>query len=175
MAHNINIPQPPPVNPTATEINDRRIAEARKWISDEMETKTLEYVKAHVKLLHQDSGVAGLTNTHMLADQRIATHYKFKKTVKAAQAVMLASCNFYSEKYFMWPVDRTKYYGSIPMDCLPERVPAFIGGLFFRVKVDPKEPNCVNRFVIDRVIYTYSFSQWSWAYDLVATADTDVI
>ena len=178
MAHNLNLRSGNNQTHngyTLKELNDMRVAEAQKWVSDEMQDLAKDYCVAHAKLLAQYAGVGNLRYNHMFTDATIAKNLGFTKSIKAAQEIMLGSCNYYDEKYFMWPVERVKYMGANAMDCSPARWPEMIWALSYRVSVNPREPNVPDRFRIDRVIASWSFCQWSYAYDLVGVAGANVI
>mgnify|MGYP003641230230 CR=1 FL=1 len=160
---------------TARTLNARRMVEARKWVTDEMEEAAKTLCSQHSEMLAKPSGINGRPWAHMFSDDLIAKALNLPRENKAVQADMISACTKRDDKYFYIPINRNHYTGINAMDCEPARYPMFYTNLWYRVRVNPRDPNVVDRFVIDKVFYAWSFCQWSAAYDLKGTAKADVI
>jgi len=105
---------------------------------------------------------------HMWSEDKVGRYLGFRSP-EGSRQVMEKVCLDHRVNKFCFFYELNTYFGPQPMDCEPPRHPAVCQYTVFTVVVDPQEPACHNRYVIDAVCVGLGFSQWSTDWDLKVT------
>ena len=164
-------------------VNSERLVEAERWVPADVRTALNAYAKLHADILSETDGPTGLQYRNMFKDEKVFdTVFKGTGvTFKGVQGTLVEGCESYIGKsdyglpFFQFHVEKEYYVGQGKnLECSPPRNPVVLFHTTYRVKVDPKSPNCLDRWEIDRVYCGFAFSKWSMGWDLRATSTADI-